>query len=307
MSWIAVVPFAGWALVRLSGFEPDWPWVPVVAYTPYAAAGSLAGTALAWALRRPAAAVVGIAAVVAMGLAVAPRALADGNPAAHGPVMRVLAANLMVGQADTAQLMTLVGQVRPDVLTLQELTPEAMRRLEAAGLRATLPHAVTRPLPGVGGSAVYARHPLTAGETIKLGAFGQARAWLAHPGGARVEIVSVHPCAPKRIGRQPCWQGGLDALPRGGGALRLLAGDFNATLDHLPMRELLASGYRDAADVMGHGFTATWPQALGRTFRLPGVAIDHVLADSRMAVRDFRVLDLRHTDHRPVFAEVRLP
>ncbi|MDF2712858.1 MAG: hypothetical protein K0R62_8510, partial [Nonomuraea muscovyensis] len=29
MSWIAVVPFAGWALVRLSGFEPDWPWVPV--------------------------------------------------------------------------------------------------------------------------------------------------------------------------------------------------------------------------------------------------------------------------------------
>ncbi|MEV0590527.1 endonuclease/exonuclease/phosphatase family protein [Nonomuraea cavernae] len=307
MSWIAVVPFAGWALVRLSGFEPDWPWVPVVAFTPYAAAGSLIGMVLAWVLRRRTAGMVGIAAVVALGLTVAPRAFADGNPAANGPVLRVLAANLMVGQADTGRLMALVDQVRPDVLTLQELTPKAMLRLEAAGLRETLPHAVTRPLPGVGGSAVYARHPLTAGETIQLGAFGQARAWLAHPGGARVEIVSVHPCAPKRTGRQPCWQGGLDALPRGGGELRLLAGDFNATLDHLPMRELLASGYRDAADVMGRGLTATWPQALGRTLRSPGVAIDHVLADSRMAVRDFRVLELRHTDHWPVFAEVRLP
>ncbi|MBB6347828.1 endonuclease/exonuclease/phosphatase family protein [Nonomuraea muscovyensis] len=307
MSWIAVVPFAGWALVRLSGFEPDWPWVPVVAYTPYAAAGAVAGVALAWVLRRRAAGVVGIAAVMALGSAVVPRAFADGNPAANGPVLRVLAANLMVGQADTDQLMALVGQIRPDVLTLQELTPEAMRRLEDAGVRERLPHAVTRPLPGVGGSAVYARYPLTAGEMIKVGAFGQARAWLAHPGGDRVEIVSVHPCAPKRVGRQPCWQGGLHALPRGGGQLRLLAGDFNATLDHLPMRELLASGYRDAADVMGRGFTATWPQALGRTWRLPGVTIDHVLVDSRMAVRDFRVLRLRHTDHRPIFAEVRLP
>jgi len=307
MSWIAVVPFAGWALLRLSGFEPDWPWVPVVAYTPYAAAVAVAGAVLAWVLRRPAAGAVGIAAVVALGLVVMPRAFADGNPAANGPALRVLAANLMVGEADTAQLMALVGRTRPDVLALQELTPDAMRRLEEAGLRATLPHAVRRPLPGVGGSAVYARYPLTAGQTIKLGAFGQARAWLAHPGGARVEIVSVHPCAPKRLGRQPCWQGGLDALPRGGGELRLLAGDFNATLDHLPMRALLASGYRDAADVMGRGLTATWPRALGRTLRSPGVTIDHVLADSRMAVRDFRVLELRHTDHRPVFAEVRLP
>ncbi|MEQ4725768.1 endonuclease/exonuclease/phosphatase family protein [Nonomuraea sp. B19D2] len=99
-----------------------------------------------------------------------------------------------------------------------------------------------------------------------------------------------------------------DGNPAAGGpVLRVLAGDFNATLDHLPMRELLASGYRDAADVMGRGFTATWPQALGRTLRPPGVTIDHVLADSRMAVRDFRVLELRHTDHRPVFADVRLP
>ncbi|MGA4989252.1 endonuclease/exonuclease/phosphatase family protein [Nonomuraea bangladeshensis] len=306
MSWIAVTPFVLWAAVRVSGFEPDWPWVPVVAYTPYAAGAAALGGLLALALRRPVAVGAAFWALVVLGAAVLPRALSDGNPAAGGPALRVLAANLLVGRADTAELMGLVRRLRPDVLTLQEFTPGAMRRLEEAGVREALPYAVTRAREGVGGSAVYARHPLTAGRAISLGGFGQARAWLRHPAGARVEIVSVHPCAPKRYGRQPCWEDGLDALPRGGGALRVLAGDFNATLDHLPMRELLASGYRDAADVMGRGLTATWPQE-GSRQRLPGVAIDHVLADGRMAVRDFAVLSLGRTDHRPVFAELALP
>ncbi|WP_206061602.1 endonuclease/exonuclease/phosphatase family protein [Nonomuraea basaltis] len=315
MSWIVVAPFALWAAVRLSGFEPDWPWVPVVAYTPYAALATVVSGLLALLLRRRAAGTVALVAVLALAPVLLPRTLADGNPAAKGPVLRVLAANLLVGRADTAELMGLVTRLKPDVLALQEFTPDAMRRLDDAGLRTVLPHAVTRPLAGVGGSAVYARHPLTAGQMIKIGGFGQARAWLKHPGGARIEIVSVHPCAPKRIGRQPCWQSGLEALPRGDGALRVLAGDFNATLDHLPMRDLLAAGYRDAADVMGRGYVTTWPQngsvttwpPSGSLVKLPGVAIDHVLADSRMAVRAFEVLSLDDTDHRPVFAELRLP
>lgn len=306
MSWIVVVPFAGWAAVRLSGFEPDWPWVPVVAYTPYAALATVVILVLACLLRQWAAGTVALVSVLALTPVLLPRALADGNPKAGGPTLRVLAANLLVGRADTADLMALVTALRPDVLTLQEFTPDAMRRLNEAGVRKVLPYAVTRPLEGVGGSAVYARYPLKAGATIKYGGFGQARAWLTYPGGARVEIVSVHPCAPKRIGRQPCWQAGLEALPRAGKELRVLAGDFNATLDHLPVRELLASGYRDAADVMGRGFVPTWPQE-GSDQNLPGVPIDHVLADSRMAVRDFEVLRLGHTDHRPVFAELRLP
>ncbi|MCP2359933.1 endonuclease/exonuclease/phosphatase (EEP) superfamily protein YafD [Nonomuraea thailandensis] len=306
-SWIVVVPFALWAVVRLSGFEPDWPWVPAVAYTPYAVCAAVLGLALACVLRRWAAGTVALVSVLALVPAVLPRALTDGNPDAEGPALRVLAANLMVGQADPAELMALVERLKPDVLALQEFTPDSMRRLEEAGLRRTLRHAVTRPLTGVGGSAVYARHPVEDGGFIKEGPFGQARAWLTLPGEERIEVVSVHPCAPKRIGRQPCWQAGLEALPRGGGdALRVLAGDFNATLDHLPVRDLLDSGYRDAADVMGLGFVATWPQ-FGSWLQSPGVTIDHVLADSRMAVRGFQVLKLDGTDHRPVFAELRLP
>ncbi|MFI9590561.1 endonuclease/exonuclease/phosphatase family protein [Nonomuraea sp. NPDC052265] len=305
VSWIAVTPFAVWAAVRVSGFEPDWPWVPVVAFTPHAAVGAALSLALAGLLRRWAAGAVALVTVLALGAAVLPRALPDRapEPVAGGARLRVLAANLLVGRADAVELAGLVRSLRPDVLTLQEFTPLAKRRLEAAGLRELLPYAVTRPAEGAGGSAVYARHPLAAGDLIEQGGFGQATAVLTHPGGAQVEIVSVHPCAPKRVGRLRCWLAGLERLPRGGGRLRVLAGDFNATLDHLPVRELLAAGYRDAADAMGRGLSPTW----GGWGPLPGVTIDHVLADGRMAVTDFRVLAPVGSDHRPVYAELLLP
>lgn len=315
--WGAVTPFAGWAVLRVSGWEPVWPWTPLVAYTPYAAVVAGVGLLLAAAMRQRVAAVVALATTVVLASTVLPRGFADGQQqvSADGGTLRVLAANLLVGSADEAALVTLIARLRPDVLALQELTPDALTRLDAAGLRAALPYAVTRPKRGAGGSAVYARHPLTAAEAIEHGGFRQVRAILRHPSGADVEVVSVHPCALRLYARQPCWRSGLRALPRarasaaggragvGGGPLRVLAGDFNATLDHLPVRELLATGYRDAADVTGHGFTATWPQGGA----LPGVAIDHVLADERMSVRAFGVYPLRGTDHRPVFAVLALP
>jgi endonuclease/exonuclease/phosphatase (EEP) superfamily protein YafD len=89
-----------------------------------------------------------------------------------------------------------------------------------------------------------------------------------------------------------------------GNRLRVLLGDFNATLDHEPLRELLATGYRDAAAETGSGLRPTWP-ANGR--RLPPVTIDHVLADERIGFRDYATADLAGTDHRPVAVTLVLP
>nr|BFE88296.1 hypothetical protein GCM10020093_108970 [Planobispora longispora] len=217
----------------------------------------------------------------------------------------MLATNLAVGAGDTASVMRLVRDLKPDVVTVQELTPEARDRLDDAGLRALLPHVVDRAKSGVGGSGLYSRHPVSERPLIELGAFRQARGVISHPSGHEIEIVSVHPCAPSYDSRIPCWDTGLEALPEAGGQLRVLAGDFNATLDHRPVRDLLDSGYRDAADLTGHGLTPTWPQQ--GWSRVPGVTIDHVLADRRMAVHAFSVHALPGTDHRPIFAELGLP
>jgi endonuclease/exonuclease/phosphatase (EEP) superfamily protein YafD len=303
MVWVLVVPFALWALLRLAGAEPHWLWTPLVAYTPYVSAVALVPLAVALFLRRRAAAAVAAASVLALAVAVLPRAFPDGEPAARGEELRVLAVNLAFGHADSAEVVALVRRLRPDVLTLQELTPEALGRLDRAGLRTLLPHAVDRSAPRAGGSGLYAARPLRELPMIGYG-FRQARAVLTTPGGREVEVVSVHPCAPSLSAPVPCWAQGLEALPRAGGMPRVLAGDFNATLDHGRLRALLGSGYRDAADATGKGFEPTWPMR-GDWESLPGVAIDHVLVSADLAVTGFSAHDVRGSDHRPVFASLR--
>ncbi|MFS1299610.1 endonuclease/exonuclease/phosphatase family protein [Streptosporangium longisporum] len=303
--WLAVLPCAVWAVLRAGGWTPVWQWVPLVAFTPYVAAASVLPLLIALGLRRRAAAALALVASVVLAATVLPRHFGDtAHPASDGR-LRVLAANLAVGAGDTDALMRLVRSLGPDVLALQEVTPAARGRLEKAGLRESMPHVVDRAVEGVRGSAVYSRHPITENPMIELGGFRQARGVVRHPSGHEIEVVSVHPCAPRFGRRVPCWDAGLRALPRAGGRLRVLAGDFNATLDHRQVRDLLGSGYRDAADVTGHGLTPTWPQQGWSP--VPGVTIDHVLADSRMAVRAFGVHALANTDHRPVFAELGLP
>ncbi|GIH94415.1 endonuclease [Planobispora siamensis] len=302
--WLVLSPFAAWAVLRISGWTPVWQWVQLVAFTPYVAAASALPLLLGLGLRRRAAAVVSLVTSLALAAAVLPRHVSDGEQRPGDRRLRVLAVNVAVGEADTASLVKLVHDLDPDVLTIQELTPDALGRLDEAGLRTTMPHVLDRSNNGVSGSGIYSRYPLTERPLIELGNFRQARAVVAHPGG-KVEVVSVHPCAPTYDYKVRCWADGLAALPRAGGQLRVLAGDFNATLDHRPVLELLDSGYRDAADVAGRGLTPTWPQQGWSP--VPGVTIDHVLADERMAVYAFSVHPLPGTDHRPVFAELGLP
>ena len=62
-------------------------------------------------------------------------------------------------------------------------------------------------------------------------------------------------------------------------------------------------GYVDAGDATGGGLAPTWPERLAR----PGVTIDHVLADERVAITGYEVHDLPGSDHRAVSAVLRLP
>ena len=104
-------------------------------------------------------------------------------------------------------------------------------------------------------------------------------------GAAPLEVAAVHPPPPLRGLRTVAWRHDLRALPHAtpDGALRVLAGDFNSTLDHAELRRLLDSGYVDAAAEVGAGLEFTWPH--DRSWWPPPVAIDHVLADERAGVR----------------------
>lgn len=308
LCWLAVTPALGVTAVRLTGAD-NGPLVQLLAFTPYVAAWTPLPLLLALALRRWW--VAGVAALTALTLigVVAPRALPDGGPDATGPALRVLTANLLKGGADPARLVELVREHRVDVLAVQEFTVTAAADLDRLGLAALLPYRQLNPETSTTGSGLYSRFPLSDGGARRNTGFNfsQAYATATVPGAPPLLIESVHPAAPYGVSVVDEWRTDLyaqqPATPHG--PLRILAGDFNATLDHAPLRALLDTGYVDAAAATGAGLTGTWGPYDGDP--IPPVTIDHVLVDRRVSVRAVRVYALPRSDHRAVLAELRLP
>jgi endonuclease/exonuclease/phosphatase (EEP) superfamily protein YafD len=307
VAWGLATGCAGWAAMRAFGLEQGFPLVPLVSYTPFVVVGSAVVVLLALALRRRGAALVAALAAVALAGMVAPRAL--GGPSdpegEAGPPLRVLTVNMHLGRASAPALVELVRATRPDVLSVQEVTPELVRRLDAARLGELMPHFVLEPRADARGTALYARVPLAAGEPPPGTATVMATARAQIEGAGDVELTAVHPPPPLRR-RIAVWDDDLRALPAAdpNGVVRILAGDFNATLDHAELRRLIDTGYEDAAATVGAGLRPTWPQ--GRRIP-PPVTIDHVLADKRCGVRAVSIHTIPGTDHRAVFAELVLP
>jgi endonuclease/exonuclease/phosphatase (EEP) superfamily protein YafD len=309
LAWTAAGSWGVWTLVRLTGADRlpsvGVPVVPLMSVTPYVAATAPLPIVLAAVLRRRWAATV--AGVVAAGLvvAVAPRALGSGQPEATGPSLRVLTANLQFGQGDPATVVDLVRRTGADVLSTQELTPEAVEGMERAGLSRLLPYKVLDARPGVTGIGVYARHPLRALPPVPGTAVPMPRAELTLPGGPPVEVTAVHPLPPLSQTAAANWRHDLAALPtaRDDGPVRVVAGDFNATLDHAWFRSVVGRGYADAADRVGKGLVPTW----GTDRREPALTIDHVLVSRRAAVRRVATYSVPGSDHRALFAALRLP
>ena len=302
------LPWVVWALVRTLGVELGYPLVALIAFTPYAALSSPLPVVAGLVLRRWAIAGVAGVAAVALAFAVVPRALGGPEPEARGPRLVVMTTNVYVGQGDARAALRIARKHRVDVWSLQELTPRFMRRLDRAGARHAFAERAVEPREGASGSGLLSRRPLrVVSPPDPLDQAAQPEVELAVPGAPPVRIKAVHPRPPVDRVAAPTWQRELAALPGsdGRGDVRILAGDFNATLDHRELRALLDRGYDDAADAAGAGLTWTWP-AVNRRRGLP-ITIDHVLVDRRVRVERVTVVPIAHTDHRAVIAELRLP
>ena len=306
LAWLLVLPWALWAVVRVLGLDRGWPLVGIVAFTPYAVGGALAGTLIALALKRVAAAVVGAVALLLLAAVVAPRVVGSPEEARAGDrPLRVLTLNIQHANARADAVVELVRRKRVDLLFVQEYTVDAGEALEASGLDRVLPESVTTPGPGEAReTAIFGRVRLR-----RVPSPGEARLWTAAvaraPGGRQIEVHSVHPKPPISRAAQRSWRAELRSMPSAESPrFKLLAGDFNATLDHRELRAVLAGGYVDAAEQAGAGLHTTWP--VGRRIP-PTITIDHVLADERLGVGDVSIHEIPGTDHRAVFAELFVP
>ena len=312
---------AGWAAARLAGadrlrFAEAWT-VPLLSLTPQVTAGAWASALL---LRGAGPAATAAAAGAVLTATVGPRALPQRQPPAAGPVLRILTANLLVGRAAANEVVELVRRKHADVLFVQELTDDAAARLVRAGLGDLLPYQVPQPAPSGTQDSIYARFPLHGGPLAAPVSAAQCTARLDLPSGPSapsapsgpstqsVQLACIHAAPPKppwSAAATARWRSHLSALPAPAGSPFILAGDFNATLDHAQFRRLLRRGYADAARQAGHGLSLTWGPRPGRRPAL--LAINHVLTDRRCAVLTTSAHVLPGSDHRALYAELRLP
>ena len=307
IAWLLAGAWAAWAIVRTFGLDWGLPMVQVLAFTPFAAATVVVPIAVALLLRRYAAAAVAVVAAIALAAAVLPRAFGgptepEGDP---GPTLRVLAANMKLGEGDPAELVALAERLDVDVLGVQEITPKLAGDLDRAGLAELLPERRVTAEPGSFGGALYTRLAMPRSSTVALpGGFPLVHGAIELPGAPAIEAYSVH-TQPPTPSRSDEWDDDLRALPEASETLlRIMLGDFNATLDHDEFRDLLDRGYADVADELGDGLTTTWPEQR----RLPPlVTIDHVIVDSRIGIRDYSTHVIAGSDHRAVYAELELP
>jgi endonuclease/exonuclease/phosphatase (EEP) superfamily protein YafD len=182
--------------------------------------------------------------------------------------VRVMQANIRLGNADPAALVQSVQSRSVDLLTVIELTETAETHLAGAGLGALLPYTCGRPRDGGGGAGIYSRYPLR--ECAQLNGFvlNNLRATAEIPEITTTAVYALHPLPPYP---EPAWKWvyelkRLRAIFAAERHPMIIGADFNSTYDHRQYRELLANSTRsgaaplvDAAEYVGAGAVPTFP------------------------------------------------
>ena len=259
--------------------------------------------------------------------AIAPAGSISADPADWDGALTTFSFNTHYSEAHKVELAVAIRRAAAEVVVLPETSAEygqAVADLLAQdGLRYTVFSAgdqkddadpTTVLVSAVLGDYEQAQAPAGAGHgTVLLRPAGEAEL----NGHRRPTILGVHTHAPVP-GSMEEWLASVEVVVgqcRGAGSDGdgsdsagpgpepglIIAGDFNATLDHAPMKDL--GGCADAALEAGIGGVSTWPTSSHTT--LLGSPIDHVLADSATwRTRSASVLTLSGSDHRALVVEL---
>ncbi|MEH3132039.1 MAG: endonuclease/exonuclease/phosphatase family protein [Mycolicibacterium neoaurum] len=289
------------------------PALLAVVSLPYVPLGVLAAT-FALLLCRRALLALAASAVLAAALAVQLPWYFGGSAAdsTRHLTVRVLSSNLRYGMADPAFFVEL-ARTSADVITVSELTAEAVERFNQAGLRQVFPYSALSPRPRADGIGLWSRYPITVVPSAKYGT-NSSTARLSIPGVQHEPIVSsVHLMSPIAGDENTFtdWDRKItaarsefaDYAEAAGPAAVIIAGDFNSTVDMRQFRDLLDVGYQEAVRQTGAGFGPTYSPHP----RIPPlITIDHVLTRNSTAT-SIHTVDVPGSDHRALLATVAVP
>ncbi|WP_233211349.1 endonuclease/exonuclease/phosphatase family protein [Mycobacterium sp. shizuoka-1] len=227
--------------------------------------------------------------------------------------IRVLSSNLRKGQADAAVLVQL-AKGNADVITVAELTPEAVQHLKRAGITKAFGYSHLLPAEGSAGIGIWSRYPLTALTVPRHRAVKMPAARVDVPG-VRFDplLASVHVYSPVAGERNTVsnWRIGMTGAKAqlrtferiAGPAAVIVGGDYNSTPDMRQFRDLLTGGYADAVNQSGAGFAPTYP---ADTWFPPLLTVDHVLTRNSVAT-SVQTVTIPGSDHRALLATIEVP
>jgi len=299
------------ALGRLTHLDDAiiWPYAGINAFTPVVYLPAYAALAVGFALRRNLLMIMAGLVVVLHLFWTVPEILPGGAEAApEGSArLRVMTANLLYHNDQAGRLGEQIRSADPDLLVLVEVSPLTLERLTSSGALAGYRYSETMPKTGAFGSAIFSRFELSDATAPEIAGEQFLRATVRVDEQRRFVVYAVHATSPVGGELTERWRAQLDTLREEVRAAELpviMAGDFNATRDHRPLRRLTSAGVRDAHDVVDAGWTPTWN---ADSFGVPPLLrIDHVLASPAFAVTGYRVGDDFGSDHLPVITDLAL-
>ena len=222
---------------------------------------------------------------------------ARGDPLASETRLAVLSWNLESASKSPRDVIDGILDARrpdrPQVVALQELTPDVAAALEASGeIDDRYPYRILRPRNGVLGMGLLSSIPLVEGDSGVYPMF--LGAGILMPDGSRLDLVNAHPLPPA-IATVAGIPSGLDTrqrdldlaylregLDRAADPERvLLVGDLNTTPLE-PGFAVVADGLHDVHAEVASGTGFTWRPGFLEALGLGLLRIDHVLAGAAL-------------------------
>jgi endonuclease/exonuclease/phosphatase (EEP) superfamily protein YafD len=269
--------------------------------------------------RRTALAAMTAALVLASVLDIAVISSRGVDTAELGPVtgdeIRILSWNTEHAAPGVEAIADYVVEQSADIVVLPETdsaaTEEIASRIEATG-RPVYFDTIEQDFPGSTPTSLLVTGDLSAvgyRRSSRAGSTPGQPSGLWEPTDATAPVIGAVHTVPPMPWAMALWSSGLDwAADNCTDPRVVMAGDFNATLDHfsgLGVDGGAVGRCRDAPGELSAASRGTWPSDFPELLASP---IDHVLVGSSWRISAFDVLDAagaRGSDHRPILAVLR--
>jgi len=229
-----------------------------------------------------------------------------------GDGVAVLSSNLQYSNPAADACVRDLVMHQPDYMVVLEMTDETRKKLDDAMNDYVLLNRGEGPLGMLAGIWAHERvkDAVESSGVAKVGARGDLLPWVrTKVNGQPLTLLAVHLTAPDTKKNLASWNqsfADLDEYAQSTPGHLMVAGDFNAVLDHGGMRHLTRT-LRDSASSLGKRHSMTWPTD-GYVFKKflpwPVMGIDHALLSGNLRVDTYKEYRIHGSDHAALYLKV---